>query len=128
MLDIPGHLRFTEEHEWVRDDGGTFVVGITQFAAEQLGDITFVELPPPDGVVRQGDEIATVESVKAASDVYAPVGGVIVEVNSVLEDQPEIINESPYEKGWFIKLEEVDTAELDKLMDAVQYAAFVKEQ
>lgn len=128
MLDIPGHLKYTEEHEWVRDDGGTFVVGITQFAAEQLGDITFVELPPRDGVVRQGDEIATVESVKAASDVYAPVGGVIIEVNSKLEDQPEIINESPYEKGWFIKLEEVDTAELDKLMDAVQYAAFVKEQ
>ena len=124
----PAHLKYTKEHEWVRDDGGMFVVGITEFAAEQLGDITFVELPPEDAQISQGDEVATVESVKAASDVYAPIGGVITAVNDALEEHPELVNQSPYVDGWFFKLEEVDAAELDELMDAAEYEAFLKDQ
>lgn len=125
----PPHLKYTKEHEWVRDDGGgVFAVGITEFAAEQLGDITFVELPPVDAQVSQGAEVATVESVKAANDIYAPIGGVITAVNGELEEHPEIVNQSPYENGWFFKLEEVDAAELDELMDATHYEAFLKDQ
>ena len=117
----PAHLQYTKDHEWVWDNGGVFTVGITEFAAEQLGDITFVELPPVDAKVAQGAEVAMVESVKAASDIYAPVGGVITAVNSDLEERPEIINQSPYKDGWFFKLEGVDAAELDELMDAAEY-------
>lgn len=124
----PAHLKYTKDHEWVWDNGGVFLVGITEFAAEQLGEITFVELPPVDALVAQGDEVGTVESVKAATDIYAPVGGVITAANSDLEEHPGTINSSPYEDGWFFKLEEVDAAELDELMDAVEYEAFLKDQ
>jgi len=125
---IPQHLKYTEDHEWIRDDGDVFTVGITDFAAEQLGDITYVELPEVDLEVAQHEEIATVESVKAASDVFSPVGGRVVEVNKALEDKPEIVNSSPYQDGWFFKLTDVDTAELDQLMTAEQYEAYLKEQ
>lgn len=125
---IPQHLKYTEDHEWIRDDGDVFTVGITDFAAEQLGDITYVELPEVDLEVAQHEEIATVESVKAASDVFSPVGGRVVEVNTALEDKPEIVNGSPYQDGWFFKLADVDTAELDQLMTAEQYEAYLKEQ
>ena len=123
----PEHLRYTESHEWVRDDGSVYVVGITDFAAEQLGDITYVELPEVGEEFSQDEEAATVESVKAASEVYAPIGGRIVEVNKALEDAPEIINRSPYEDGWFFKLADTDVAEFAGLMDAAAYAIFVKE-
>lgn len=124
---IPQNLFFTEEHEWVRDDGEVFTVGITMYAAEQLGDITYVELPGTDTDVDQNEEVATVESVKAASDVYSPVSGRVVEVNEALPDHPELINKSPYEEGWMFKLEGVDPAELDSLMDAAAYEAYLKE-
>jgi glycine cleavage system H protein len=123
----PEHLRYTENHEWVRDDGGVYVVGITAHAAEQLGDITYVELPEVGAEFAQDEEAATVESVKAASDVYAPVGGRVVAVNQALLDHPEVINKSPYEDGWFFKLEEVIVAEYDSLMTAVRYEKFLKE-
>ena len=123
----PEHLRYTEDHEWLRDDGDVFVVGITDHAAELLGDVTYVELPQVGMVVRQGEEVAVVESVKAASDVFAPVGGRVVEVNQDLEGRPELVNESPYEAGWLFKLEDVRSAETDKLMDATAYRRFAAE-
>ena len=123
----PEHLKYTENHEWIRDDGGVYVVGITAYAAEQLGDITYVELPQAGEEFAQDGEAATVESVKAASDVYAPVGGCVAEVNKALEEHPEIVNKSPYENGWFFKLDGVDVAEYDSLMDAAAYERFLKE-
>ena len=121
----PQHLRYTENHEWIRDDGGVYVVGITDYAAEQLGDITYVELPQVGEEFAQDDQAATVESVKAASDVYAPVGGRVCAVNTALADAPEAVNASPYDDGWFFKLDSVNVAELDALMDATAYEAFV---
>jgi len=121
-------MKFTENHEWVRNDGAVFTVGITAYAAEQLGDITYVELPPVGTDVAQDEEVATVESVKAASDVYAPVSGSVAAVNERLDTQPEIINKSPYDDGWFFKLEDVDMSEFEALMDAKEYDAFLKEQ
>ena len=127
MLNMsPVHLKYTEDHEWIRDDGGVFVVGITQYAAEQLGDVACVELPETDVEVEEGEEVATVESVEAASEVHAPVGGIIVEVNEALGEQPGLINESPYNDGWLFQLEDIDPEELDDLLDATEYEAFLK--
>lgn len=118
---FPEHLKYTADHAWLRDDGDLFVVGITDHAAELVGDVSYVELPQVGMTVRQGEEIAVVESVKASSDVYAPVGGRIVAVNEELEAHPEWVNEDPYEKGWFFKLQGVNTAETDCLMTADAY-------
>ena len=119
----PDQLKYTKDHEYIGDAGdGTYVVGISDHAQEQLGDVTFVELPDVGATFAQGDEAATVESVKAASDVYAPIGGTVAEVNDALEDQPELVNSSPYENGWFFKLKDIDAAQLDALMDAEAYA------
>lgn len=123
----PKHLKYSENHEWVRDDGGVYVVGITEYAAEQLGDITYVELPQVGEGFAQDDEAATVESVKAASEVYSPVGGTVVAINEALDEHPELINKGPYEQGWMLKLEDVDIAEFDSLMDAAAYDKFLKE-
>ena len=122
----PIHLKYTENHEWVRDDGGVYVAGITAHAAEQLGDITYVELPEVGEELTRNQDAATVESVKAASEVYAPVGGRVVEVNLVLNEHPEIINKSPYDDGWFFKLDGINIAEYDALMTAAEYDAFLK--
>jgi len=124
----PQHLKYTQNHEWIRDDGKVFVVGITEYAVDQLGDITYIELPEVGLDVAQDDDVASVESVKAASEVYAPVGGRVVEVNERLLDQPEIVNKSPYEDGWFFKLEGVERAEFDSLMSAAAYEIYLKEQ
>jgi len=124
---IDKNVRYTENHEWVRDEGDLFVVGITQYAADQLGDITFVELPEVGDEFAQDEEAATVESVKAASDVYSPISGRVAETNSVLDAKPEIINKSPYDEGWFFKMEAADPSEMDDLMDTKEYEAFLKE-
>lgn len=121
-------LRFSEEHEWVRLDGDVATVGISNFAQEQLGDVVFVELPAPGKTVAKGDEAAVVESVKAASEVYAPVSGEIVEANDALADEPARINEDAEGNGWFFKVKISDSSELDRLMDANAYAAFVESQ
>lgn len=123
----PTDRKYTREHEWVLDDGATCTVGITGFAAEQLGDVTFVELPGAGKDVKAGDAISAVESVKAASDVYAPVGGTVSEVNAALEDQPELVNESPHDQGWFFKITGYDASALDALMDAAAYEQYVGE-
>jgi glycine cleavage system H protein len=125
---FPENLKYTNEHEWVRPDGEEYIVGITEYAVEQLGDITFVELPKVGTVVKQHGEAATVESVKAASDVYSPVAGEISAVNEALEDQPELVNQNPYEDGWFFKLKNVSEVDYAELMDASAYAKFVEEE
>lgn len=124
----PEELRYTEEHEWVRDEAGVYTVGITAFAAEQLGDVTYVELPETGARLAKGGEAATVESVKAASDVYAPIEGVVAEINDALENKPELVNEDPYGAGWFFRLKDTEASELNDMMDAKAYAAFVEEQ
>ena len=121
-------MKFSKEHEWIRVEGDVATIGITQHAAEQLGDLVFVELPDVGKTVAPGDEAAVVESVKAASEVYAPVSGEVVEVNSVLADEPGKVNEAPQGDGWFLKLKRSNPSELDGLMDEAAYEAFVAEQ
>ena len=118
--------RYTKSHEYVRVEGGTGVVGITDYAQSQLGDVVFVELPPIGQSLSKGAEAATVESVKAASEVNAPVSGTVVDVNSALADSPGLVNEDPSGKGWFLKIELSDAAELDRLMDEDAYRKFLK--
>ncbi len=119
---------FSEDHEWIAVDGDTGTVGITDYAQEQLGDVVFVELPEIGRTVIKGDDMAVVESVKAASEVYAPVGGEVVEVNGALEDNPAAVNEDAEGEGWFVRLKLADAAELEDLMDAAAYAAFAEAQ
>ena len=120
-------IRFTKDHEWVRLEGDTAVVGITAHAADALGDVVFVELPEPGREVGQGEACSVVESVKAASDVYAPLTGKVTEVNAELESNPADVNAEPEGRGWFFKLKLTDTAEFDALLDAAAYANLVEE-
>jgi len=117
---------FTDEHEWIDVEDDIATVGITDYAQGQLGDIVFVELPEVGAMIEQGKDAAVVESVKAASDVYAPISGEITEVNPALEDDPSLVNTSPEEDGWFFKMTVAAEAELDKLMDEDAYKAFVE--
>lgn len=118
--------RYTDQHEWVRIDGDVATVGITKFATGQLGDVVYVELPEVGRKVGQGGEIAVVESVKAASEVYAPIGGEVSETNPALHDDPSKINADPEGEGWFFKLRLTNKGETDKLMTEAQYAEFTK--
>lgn len=123
MSNIPDDLRYASTHEWIRvNDDGTATVGISDHAQDALGDIVFVELPEPGSTVNAKNEVAVVESVKAASDIYSPVSGEVIGVNEALVDAPETVNSSPYENGWFFKLKVSDTAELDELLDADAYS------
>jgi len=112
-----GNVRFTVEHEWVRFDGENAVVGVTDFAAGELGDIVYVELPGAGTVVKAGEVMGTIEAVKTVADLYAPVSGTILEVNAELENAPETVNSSPFEDGWFVKMKMSDLAELESLME-----------
>jgi len=123
----PSDLKYSKEHEWVRVQGGTATIGITDFAQEQLTDIVFVELPEVGRRVSAGDAVAVVESVKSVSDVYSPVAGEVTEVNQALEGAPEKVNEDPFGTGWLFKLK-VSGADLSGLMDAAAYEKFVAEQ
>jgi len=118
-------MKYTEEHEWLRVEGETVVVGITEHAAEQLGDVVFVELPEVETMVAKGDEICVIESVKAASDILAPVDGEIVEVNEALVDNPALVNEDPTGVAWFFKIKVDDMSVLDDLMDEDEYKDFI---
>lgn len=120
-------IRFSKDHEWVRVEGDTATIGITDFAQTQLGDVVFVDLPEIGRVVAQGGECAVVESVKAASEVYAPVAGTIIAANDALADSPNLVNEDPLGAGWFVKLTISNPGELDGLMDEGAYAAYVGE-
>lgn len=119
-------IRFTDQHEWVRVDGDTATIGITDYAQEQLGDVVYVELPEVGKTLAAGDEAAVVESVKAASEVYAPVSGEVIEVNADLEGAPGGVNEDAMDRGWFVKLKLSDADELSKLMDEDAYKAFLE--
>jgi len=121
-------LRFSEEHEWVSVDGDIATVGISDFAQQQLGDVVFVELPDIGRAVTRGDEVAVVESVKAASEIYAPVSGEIVEVNKAIAEEPGTVNGSAEADGWFFKLRMTDASELNELMDEAAYRTFADEQ
>ena len=118
--------RYTEDHEWITVDGDVATVGITNYAQEQLGDVVFVELPEVGRKVSKGDEAAVVESVKAASEVYAPLDGEVVGANDVLADEPGKVNEDPEGAAWFVKIRLADTSQLDELMDEAAYKAFVE--
>lgn len=119
-------IKFTKEHEWIRVDGQEGTVGITDYAQSQLGDVVFVELPAPGRKVERGGEAAVVESVKAASEVYAPVSGEVIAVNQALADQPGLVNADAMGEGWFFKLRLADPGEVDRLLDAAAYQAYVE--
>jgi glycine cleavage system H protein len=129
MSNVPDELRYTKEHEWVRDNGdGTVTVGITDHAQEALGDLVFVEIPGVGSRLAGGDACAVVESVKAASDVYSPLAGEVTEANEALADAPEAINEDAYGDGWIFKLKLSDPASLSDLLDAEAYTRFLEEE
>ena len=128
MADFPAELLYTKDHEWLRIKDNLAQVGVTSFAVEQLGDITMIELPTEGDDVAREEVFGTVESVKAVSDLFAPVSGVVKRINSPLNDSPEYVNQDPYDEGWMIEIEMSDAAEIDDLMDAAAYTAFVAEQ
>jgi glycine cleavage system H protein len=127
-MNIPQNLRYTGDHEWTRVEGGVAVVGVTEFAVEQLGDITLVELPAVGSEVDSGKVIGTIESVKAVSDMFSPLTGKVLAINEDLEDAPEKVNEDCYGEGWMLKIEIADTAEVEALMDAAAYQAHIDNQ
>jgi glycine cleavage system H protein len=124
-LSVPDDLQYTKSHEWVRTEGDTATIGITEHAQEELGDVVFVELPDEGATIDAGESFGTVESVKAVSDLYAPVGGEVVEVNSSLEDAPEKINDDPYGEGWIVRLR---TSEEADLLSPEEYEKLVEEE
>ena len=122
-------LKFADSHEWVRDNGdGPVTIGISEHAQEMLGDVVFVDLPEVEAEVEAGESFSLVESVKAASDIYAPITGEVVEINEELEDSPELINEEPYEGGWIVKVKMADPSELDNLKDAEEYLNSIEDE
>jgi glycine cleavage system H protein len=125
-MKIDPGFKYHEEHEWVRVEGDEAVIGISDYAQDQLSDVVYVELPEVGDTFEQGDIFAVVESVKAASDVYMPVSGEILEVNEVLEDSPELVNQDPYGEAWFVRIAMADLSELDGLMDAEAYKAYLE--
>jgi len=126
-MSIPAELKYTREHEWLRLDGDSAVMGLTDHAQDALGDIVFVELPDIGRQVQVAEPCAVVESVKAVSDVYAPVAGEIIEVNDALETAPELVNSAPYGEGWLARISLADASQLDNMMDAGAYAEFINE-
>ena len=121
-FEIPADLRYLDSHEWVRTTDGSATIGISDFAQDELGDVVFVELPAEGDEISAGDDFAVVESIKAVSDIYAPVSGTVTAVNETLLDEPELINEDPYGEGWLVEVELADEGELEDLLDADAYA------
>lgn len=127
-MNTPKELRYSEEHEWVKVEGDKVRVGITDFAQSELGDIVFVELPEVGDEIEANEPFGSVESVKTVSELYAPISGTVVEINEDLDDSPEFVNESPYEKAWMIVVEPKDMNEIEKLMTAEQYEEMTNEE
>jgi glycine cleavage system H protein len=127
-VEAPKDLRYTDEHEWVKVEGNNVRVGITDFAQDELGDIVFVELPEIGTELKVNEPFGSVESVKTVSELYAPISGKVVEVNDTLSDNPELVNQSPYEKAWFIVVEPTDASELEKLLSPEDYNKLVYEE
>ncbi len=126
-MDVRKELLYTEDHEWLKDEGGKYRIGITHFAQSELGDIVFIELPEVGDEVTLGESFGSVESVKTVSELYAPLSGKVVEVNEELNDSPEAVNESPYEKAWMIVIETADTTDVESLLTAEQYEKLLNE-
>ena len=124
----PEDLKYSEEHEWLRLDGDTAIIGITHFAQDSLGDVVFVELPDVGSDVKQFEKMGEIESVKAVSDLYCPVGGKVIEVNDSLTDSPELVNDSPYGDGWMLKVEMADSSEIERLMSASEYDTLIESE
>ena len=127
-MEFPANLRYTKEHEWARQEGNRIVVGITDYAQKELGDVVFVELPEVGTTIEAMGTFGVVESVKAVSDLYAPVSGTIVEANTILEDQPELVNASPYGQGWMVVIEAANPEEFQQLLTAAEYQAYVAQE
>ena len=127
MNETPTDRRYTKQHEWARDDEGKIIVGISDYAQEELGDVVFVDLPESGKEVKCGDSMMSVESVKAVSDIYAPVDGVVTSVNDALQDSPELVNQSPYLDGWMVVIEPKNREQLNELLDAGEYQSLVEE-
>ncbi len=127
-LNLPDDLRYAEDHEWARSEGGNIRVGIDDYAQDQLGDIVYVDLPQVGDTFSIGEEFGSVESVKAVSELYLPVGGEVIEINTKLEDSPELVNGSPYDDGWMVLVKPDNPAELDALMDKDAYLEMLKGQ
>lgn len=125
MATYPADLKYTREHEWARQDGDLVRVGVTAYAVEQLGDVTLVDLPPVGSEVQAQERFGDIESVKTVSELFAPISGEIVEINGELESSPELVNEGPYDQGWMVAIKPSDPAEIDRLMDAGAYEAFL---
>jgi glycine cleavage system H protein len=125
-LKLPDDVKYAEDHEWARDENGQYRIGVSDFAQDQLGDITFVELPEVGDVFEKGDEFGTLESTKAVADLYLPISGEVTEVNSALEDSPGLVNEDPYGKGWVALVKPSNPAELEALMNREAYLEFLE--
>lgn len=128
MAEVPEGLRFTKTHEWARVEGDVAVIGISDFAQSELGDITYLELPEPGTIVKKDEPLGVIESVKAASDIYAPLSGEVLEINQEVVNSPDLVNTSPYEKAWFVRLRLSDPSEVDTLMDSESYKKFLEEE
>ncbi|MEQ5995349.1 glycine cleavage system protein GcvH [Staphylococcus saccharolyticus] len=126
-MAVPSEFKYSKEHEWVKVEDNVATIGITEHAQNELGDIVFVELPETDDELNEGDTFGSVESVKTVSELYAPISGKIIEVNEELEDSPEFVNESPYEKAWMVKIEINDESQLQELLSADQYSEMIDE-
>ncbi|RJQ50163.1 MAG: glycine cleavage system protein GcvH [Desulfobacteraceae bacterium] len=127
-LNLPEDVRYAEDHEWVKTDSGTTRIGISDYAQDQLGDIVYVELPSVGQTLNKGDAFGTVESVKAVSELYMPIGGEVTAVNKKLEDSPDLVNVQPYGEGWMIEIKSADPAEMDSLMTKQEYLKMLKEK
>jgi len=125
-MEFPENLKYSKEHEWVRVEGDTAVIGVTAFAQDELGDVVFVELPKPGRALETGATFGVAESVKTVSDLFSPVSGQVTEANGALESQPELVNKSPYQQGWMIKVKMADPKDLEKLLSAADYRKMVK--
>jgi glycine cleavage system H protein len=124
-MNVPSELKYTSDHEWIRMDGDEIVVGVTDFAQGELGDVVFIEIETEGESLSKGDTFGTIEAVKTVSDLYMPVDGEVVEVNSALEDTPELVNSEPYESGWMIKIKLSDPSQLNELLSAQDYKALI---
>jgi glycine cleavage system H protein len=124
-MNIPDNLKYTKDHEWIRAEGNTGYIGITDFAQSELGDVVFVDVDPDLAEVTAGETFGTIEAVKTVSDLFSPVSGKVLDINPKLEDEPQLINEDPYGEGWIIKVEISDASEMDKLLDSNAYKALI---
>ena len=127
-MEFPDHLKYTKEHEWARVENGSVVVGVTDYAQDSLGEVVYVELPDEGSEVTKDEAFGVIESTKAVSDLYSPVSGTVKDVNDTLLDNPELINEDPYDEGWILKIEMSDPTQLSTLLDAAAYASYIEEE